>query len=40
MRRIADRTMGWSARLLVRAFFRSVEVQRGDNLPRAVAGVR
>ena len=35
MRRFADRTMGWLARLLVRVFFRSIEVQHGDNLPSA-----
>jgi glycerol-3-phosphate O-acyltransferase / dihydroxyacetone phosphate acyltransferase len=33
MRRLADRAMGWLARLLVQVFFRSVEVQYGENLP-------
>ncbi len=33
MRRPSDRAMGWLARLLVRVFFRSIEVEHGDNLP-------
>jgi 1-acyl-sn-glycerol-3-phosphate acyltransferase len=33
MRRLADRAMGWLARLLVRVFFRSIEVEHGENLP-------
>ncbi len=33
MRRLADRVMGLMARLLVRVFFRSVEVQNRENLP-------
>jgi 1-acyl-sn-glycerol-3-phosphate acyltransferase len=33
MRRLADRAMGWLAQLLVRVFFRSIEVEHGENLP-------
>ena len=38
MRRLADRVMGLLARVLVRVFFRSVEVQHRENSPRRSGG--